>query len=35
MHFPGKMKEAKRIDAENAKMANRIIGSHPMVPVKE
>ena len=29
------MKEAKRIDSENVKMANRIIGSKPLVPVKE
>ena len=29
------MKEAKRIDSENAKMANRIIESKSIVPVKE
>ena len=35
LHFPGKLREAQRIDSENLKMANRIIESKSIVPVKE
>ena len=35
LHFPGKLREAKRIDRENVKMANRIIGSKPILATKE
>lgn len=35
MHLPGRLREAKRIDTENYKMANRIIESKPMLATTE
>ena len=35
MHLPGRLREAKRIDTENYKMANRIIESKPILATTE